>query len=171
MLKEWEQAIPKLQKALELKRVIYPENAAPAVALACRLLATALLKHQEYGKALPYFQKALEIFEINQSTDDETDCVLNIALCYKGLQNIDSALDAFRKTEELCVQKSMSDSMRLSIHMIMADIFTEEEYEDRSRVLHHLNEAEAILQRIERSETDEEDLKELQAKILSLEIT
>jgi tetratricopeptide (TPR) repeat protein len=111
------------------------------------LLARALFKHQEYEKALPYFQEALEYFEINQSAGDETQCVLHIALCYGGLKNLVSALETFRKVEELCVRKSLSDSIRLGIHKTLADTFTEEEYGDRSEVVYHLKEAEAIFNR------------------------
>ncbi|CAB4006743.1 tetratricopeptide repeat [Paramuricea clavata] len=171
ILNQWEQAFPKLEQALEMKRVIYEEKDKPEadVALACRFLARALFKHQEYQKALPYFQEALEYFEVNQSADDETQCVLHIALCYGGLKNLVSALETFRKVEELCVRKSVSDSIRLGIHKTMADTFTEEEYGDRSKVLYHLKEVEAIFKRIKRSETQEEELIEVQAKILSLE--
>ena len=154
-----------------MKRVIYEEKVKPEpeVALACRLLARALFGHQEYEKALPYFQEALEYFEVNQLAGDETQCVLHIALCYGGLKNLVSALETFRKVEELCVRKSVSDSIRLDIHKTLADTFTEEEYGNRSKVLYHLKEAEAIFKRIKRSETQEEELIEVQAKILSLE--
>jgi tetratricopeptide (TPR) repeat protein len=156
-----------------MKRVIYEEKAKPEreVALACWLLARALFEHQEYEKALPYFQEALEYFEFNQSADDETECVLHIALCYAGLKNLVSALETFRKVEQLCVRKSVSDSVRLDIHKTMADTFNEEEYRDRSKVSYHLKEAETIFKRMERSETQEEELIEVQAKILSLEFS
>ncbi len=170
-MNDYEQAISKLQKALELKRIIYPEKAAPEVGLAFRLLATAFLRLQKYEKALSCFQEALRIFEVNQSADDEMECVLNIALCYKGLKNRDYALENFGKVEEMCVRKSVSDRMRQDIHETMADIFTEEEYGDKSKVLHHLKEAATILKRIKLSENDEEALNELEAKILSLDIT
>jgi hypothetical protein len=111
----------------------------------------------------------LEYFEVNLSADDETECVLHIALCYGGLKNLVSALETFRKVEELCVRKSVSDRVRLDIHKTLADTFTEEEYGDRSKVLYHLKEAEAIFKRIKRSETEEDELTEVQAKILSLE--
>ena len=171
ILNQWEQAIPKLQQALEMKRVIYEEKAKPEreVALACRLLARALFEHQEYEKALPYFQEALEYFEVNLSADDETECVLHIALCYAGLKNLVRALETFRKVEELCARKSVSDNIRLDIHQTLADTFTEEEYGDNSKVLYHLKEAEGIFKRIERSETQEDALIEVQARILSLE--
>ena len=110
-----------------MKRVIYEEKAKPEqeMALACHLLARALFEHQEYEKALPYFQEALEYFEVNQFADDETECVLHIALCYAGLTNLVSALETFRKVEQLCVRKSVSDSVRLDIHKTMADTFNE----------------------------------------------
>ena len=154
-----------------MKRVIYEEKAKPEpeVALACHMLARALFEHQEYEKALPYFQEALEYFEVNQSADDETECVLHIALCYGGLKNIVRALETFRKVEELSVRKSVSDNIRLDIHKTLADTFTQEEYGDKSKVLYHLKEAEGIFKRIKRSETQEEALIEVQAKILSLE--
>jgi tetratricopeptide (TPR) repeat protein len=154
-----------------MKRVIYEEKAKPEseVALACHMLARALFEHQEYEKALPYFQEALEYFEVNQSADDETECVLHIALCYGGLKNLVRALETFRKVEELSVRKSVSDNIRLDIHKTLADTFTQEEYGDKSKVLYHLKEAEGIFKRIKRSETQEEALIEVQAKILSLE--
>jgi tetratricopeptide (TPR) repeat protein len=154
-----------------MKRVIYEEKAKPEpeVALACRLLARALFEHQKYEKAMPYFREALEYFEVNLSADDETECVLHIALCYGRLKNLVSALETFRKVEKLCVRKSVSDRVRLDIHKTLADTFTEEEYGDRSKVLYHLKEAEAIFKRIKRSETEEDELTEVQAKILSLE--
>ena len=154
-----------------MKRVIYEEKAKPEreVALACCLLARALFEHQEYEKALPYFQEALEYFEVNQSADDETECVLHIALCYGGLKNLVRALETFRKVEQLSVRKSVSDNIRLDIHKTLADTFTQEEYGDKSKVLYHLKEAEGIFKRIKRSETQEEALIEVQAKILSVE--
>jgi tetratricopeptide (TPR) repeat protein len=154
-----------------MKRVIYEEKAKPEpeVALACHMLARALFEHQEYEKALPYFQEALEYFEVNQSADDETECVLHIALCYGGLKNLVRALETFRKVEELSVRKSVSDNIRLDIHKTLADTFTQEEYGDKSKVLYHLKEAEGIFKRIKRSETQEEALIEVQAKILSVE--
>ena len=106
LLNEWQETILKLQKALEIKRVFYEEKAAPEVALNCHLLVRALLKHQEYEKALSYFQEALKYFDVSHSLDDETQCALNIALCYKGLKNVDCALDNIKKVEELmCVRK------------------------------------------------------------------
>jgi tetratricopeptide (TPR) repeat protein len=96
-----------------MKRVIYEGKAEAEVALACRLLARALFEHQQYEKALPYFQEALENFEVDQSADDDTQCVLHIALCYRGLKNLVRALETFRKVEELCARKSVSDSIRL----------------------------------------------------------
>lgn len=170
LLKKLEEAIPKLEKALELKREIYQDNATPDLAMAFRLLALALLKHKEFEKALPYFQKALEMFEVIQSADDEAECVVNIALCYKGLKNPGSAQEAFEKAGEMCAKKPINDRMRLDIHTDIAETFTEEEYADKSKVLHHLTEAEAILKRIKQSETDEENLNEIQAKILSLKV-
>ena len=153
-----------------MKRVFYEERAAPEVALNCNLLAEALLKHQEYEKALPYFQEALKYFEVSLSQDDETQCVLNIALCYKGLKNVDCALDNIKKVEELCVRKSVRAITRLDIHQTMADILTEEEYGNRSKLLYHLKEVETILKGMKRSEDDEDTLSEIQGKILSLDI-
>jgi tetratricopeptide (TPR) repeat protein len=170
LLNQWEQAIPKLQKALEMKRVIYNEKTVEGVAVTCHLLATALFELEEYEKALLYFQEALAYFQVSTLAGRETQCVLNIALCYKGLKNLDGALNQFRKVEELCVRKSVSDQMRLEIHQTMADTYSEEEYAERSNVLYHLEEAKTILERMRRSENDEETLIEIQAKILSLEI-
>ena len=170
MLNQWEQAIPKLQKALKIKRVIYNEKTVEGVAVTCHLLATALFELEEYEKALLYFQEALAYFQVSTLAGRETQCVLNIALCYKGLKNLDGALNQFRKVDELCVRKSVSDEMQLEIHQTMADTYTEEEYAERSKVLYHLEEARTILERMKRSENDEETLTEIQAKILSLEI-
>ncbi|XP_028412663.1 uncharacterized protein LOC114535578 [Dendronephthya gigantea] len=171
LLKEWKEAIPKLDRALELKRAIYQERATPDVATAFRLLATALLEHQEYERALSHFQKALEMFEVFQSADDETECFLNIALCYKGMKNPSSALKAFEKAGEMCVKRPTSDRMRLGVHMEIAETFIEEEYANKSKALHHLEAAEDILKRIKQTDTDEENLNELQAKIISLKIS
>ena len=170
MLNEWQQAIPKLQNALEMKRVFYKEEAGLELAANCHLLATAFLKHQEYKDALPHFQEALKYFEVNQFQDEEMQCVLNIALCYKGLKNVDCTFDNLKKVEEMCLRKSENDRTRLDIHQTMADIYTEEEYADRCKLLHHLKDAENILMRMKRSEKDEETLSEIQAKIFSLDI-
>ena len=50
---------------------------------------------------------------------------------------------------------------RLDIHQTMADILTEEEYGDRSKLLYHLKEAENILKEMKRSEDDEDNLSEI----------
>ena len=171
LLNEWEQAIFKLHEGLELKRIIYQgEKAKPEVALACFLLAEALFQNKEPEKALPYFQEALEIHKANQAAEDEVECLLHITLCYKALKKIDDAKGSLKKLEKLCVSKSLHDEMQLKIHKEMADIFVEEEYEDRSKGLYHLKEAEAILRRIKQSEEDEVTLLELQAKIVSLDL-
>ena len=153
-----------------MKRVIYNEKTVEGVAVTCHLLATAFFELEEYEKALLYFQEALAYFQVSTLAGRETQCVLNIALCYKGLKNLDGALNQFRKVDELCVRKSVSDQTRLEIHQTMADTYTEEEYAERSKVLYHLEEAKTILERMRRSEDDEDTLTEIQAKILSLEI-
>ena len=132
MLDQWEQAIQRLEKALEMKRIIYEENAAPDnVAKTCHLLARALLENQEYQKALPYFHEALEYFEASQSADNESECLLQIAPCYKGLQNRELASEMCSKVKKLCARKSVSDETRLNVHEIMADNFTGEENTDK----------------------------------------
>jgi hypothetical protein len=112
----------------------------------------------------------LKYFEVNQFQDEEMQCVLNIALCYKGLKNVDCTFDNMKRVEEMCLRKSENDRTRLDIHQTMADIYTEEEYADRCKLLHHLKDAENILMRMKRSEKDEETLSEIQAKIFSLDI-
>ena len=167
---ELEKAIPKLQEALELKRIIYQQKKEePEVAQACRLLADALFQNKEYEKALSYFQEALEIYEVHQSAEDEAECLLYITLCNKALKKIDFAKSSLKKLEELCASKSLKDNMLLHIHKEIADIFFEEEYKERSKGLYHLKQAEAILIRVKQSDEEEETLTELQAKIMSLE--
>ena len=171
MLNDWEQAISKLQEGLEMKRIIYRgKKAASEIALACFLLAEAFFQNKEHQKALPYFQEALQIYQANQAAEDEAECLLNITLCYKALKKIDDTKSFLKKLEKLCVGKSLKDDMLLKIHEEMADIFVEEEYEDRSKGLYHLKEAEAMLRRIKQSEEDEVSLMELQAKIVSLDL-
>ena len=139
--------------------------------MALRLLALALYKHEEYEKALPYYKEALEIFDDDEgSADEAAECVLYIALCYDDLKNVGCALDTFNKLEQFCSRKPVTNEWRLDIHKTMAEIFTNEEYEDRCKGLCHLKQAEVILKRIKQSEADELDLKEIQAKIFSLEL-
>ena len=171
MLKQWKQAISKLEKALELKRVIFQENPKEVAKTIC-LLASALLKNEEYKKALSYSQEALEIFNACHSADDAIDCIVDIAKCYKGLKNRSRAFATFRIIEGLCARDTaVSNERREWVHEVLADIFMEEEYSDKPKALHHLKEAEAILRRIKQSIEDEKDLRELQAKIVNLEIT
>ena len=169
-LDQYEEAISMLQKALGLLRIIFEEKpAASQVGFACLNLAKAFLYHQKHHEALSCFQEALEIFKVNHAEDNEAECVLGIARCYKNLKNFDLAVKMFTRVEKLFARKSGRDRTQLHIHKEIADIFIAEEYADRSKGLHHLKEAEAILKRIQKSEKDEDDLTELQAKILSLE--
>ena len=169
LLKQWEQAIPKLQEALKMNRLMYQDKSLQ-IATAIRWLATAHFKNEEYDKALRYFLDAMEIFATNKSTDVETECALYIAQCHKFLKNFDSASEMFEKVEDLCFRNSFSDDVQLWVHETMGEAFTEGEYLDRRKGLYHLKEAEAILKRIEKTEDDEENLRELQAKIMNLEI-
>lgn len=169
-LNQYEEAISRLEKALGLMRIIFEENpAAPQVGLACLNLAKAYLYHEKYENALSCFQEALEIFKVNHADNNEAECVLGIAQCYKSLKNFDLAVKMFTKVEKLFARESGNDRTRLDIHKEIANIFIADEYADRSKGLQHLKEAEAILKRIGQSEKDEDDLTELQAKILSLE--
>ena len=69
-MNELEQAIPKLQEALELKKIFYQNiKAPPEVAASYYLLADTLFQNKEHEKALPYFQEALEICETNKSVN------------------------------------------------------------------------------------------------------
>ena len=148
-MNELEQAIPKLQEALELKKIFYQNiKAPPEEAASYYLLADALFQNKEHEKALPYFQEALEICETNQSADDEAECLLYITLWNKALKKIDTAKSSLKKLEELCASKSLKDKMLLNLHKEIADIYIEEECEDRSKSSYHLKEAEAILMRV-----------------------
>ena len=171
-LNQCEEAISNLQKALQIKRTVYDGNEmALELGQSCGFLATAFFKHDKYEEAIPYLQEAIANFHANKSVDEEMECILDMARCYKHLKNLDRALEWLRKVEELCVGKSGSDKTRLNIHKQLADIFIEEEYSDRSKALHHLKEAETIAKRIKHSENDDDvELYELQARILSLEI-
>lgn len=171
MLKQWEQAISKLEVALKFKRVIFEESPKEVAKTIC-LLASALLENEEYEKALSYSQEALKIFKANHAADDEIDCIVSVAKCYKGLKNRDRAFATFRIIEELCARNSaVSDEMRQWVHEVVAEFFMEEEYSDRLRAMYHLKESEAILRRIKQSLEDEKELRELQTKIANLEIT
>ncbi|XP_028391922.1 uncharacterized protein LOC114516594 [Dendronephthya gigantea] len=121
VLNQWEEAIPKLEKALEMRRIIYEGKAVPDVASTCDFLATALFKNHEYQKALTYFEEALKYFEVCQSPDNETKCVLFIALCHKRLKNFDLASKAFEKVKVLCARESISDEMRDEVQETMAE--------------------------------------------------
>ena len=123
MLNQWEEAIPKLEKGLEMRRNIYEGKVALDVVSICYLLARALFQNHEYQKALTYFEEALRYFEVSQSPDDETNCALYIALCHKSLKNHDKASAAFEKVEVLCARESVSDEMREDIHKTMAEAF------------------------------------------------
>ena len=170
LLSQWDEAISKLQKAHELTRRFCGEKGLEA-AMALLELALALYEHEEYRKALPYFQEASEVFDADEgSADEAAECVLYIAHCYDGLKNVDCMLDTIEKLEQFCSTKPVCDELRLKIHKTMAEIFTKEEYEDRCKGLCHLKQAEVILKRIKQSEKDEQDLKEIQAKIMSLEL-
>ncbi|XP_028392173.1 uncharacterized protein LOC114516792 [Dendronephthya gigantea] len=121
MLNQWEEAIPKLKNALEMRRIIYEGKAVPDVASTCEFLATALFKNHEYQKALTYFEEALKYFEVCQSPDNETKCALHIALCHKSLKNFDLASKAFEKVKVLCARESVSDEMRDEVQETMAE--------------------------------------------------
>lgn len=164
LLKEWDQAISWLKKALELKKIFYGKNPSDEVANALRLLSTAYLEHNEYKNALQHFQECLQILQVINSPDEEVECILNIANCHKGLNNDVAALNALCRVEEFCAKNSCSDEMRLYVHNELSDLYCEK-YTNKSKALHHLKEAEAILQR----QKNEEDLSEIQAKIFSLE--
>ncbi|XP_028391998.1 uncharacterized protein LOC114516664 isoform X2 [Dendronephthya gigantea] len=120
-LDQWEEAIPKLEKALEMWKIIYERKAVPDVAFTCKLLATALFENHEYQKALTYFEEALKYFEVCQSPDNETNCALHIALCHKSLKNFDLASKAFEKVKVLCARESVSDEMRDEVQETMAE--------------------------------------------------
>lgn len=172
MLNQWKEATGKLEKALWMKRIIYEDTNLKEIAIACRLLAKALLKQHEYQKALPYFKEALGYFEASDSPDDEIRCVLNISLCYKGLKDLRKALESLKRIEKLCVEKLVSDKVQVDFHIAIADVFLEEECEEKYQGLYHLKKAEAILIRIEQSEMNlGAQLIEIQAKILSLGIS
>ena len=169
-LDQYEEAISTLEKALGLMRIVFEEKPpATPMGFACLNLAKAYLYHKKYEKALSCFQEVLEIFKVYHAEDEEAECVLGILRCYKSLKNFDLAVKMFTMVEKLFARESGSDRTRLDIHKEIADIFIAEEYADRSKGLHHLKEAEAILKQIQQSEKDEDDLTELQAKILSLE--
>ncbi|XP_028404843.1 uncharacterized protein LOC114527414 [Dendronephthya gigantea] len=121
MLNQWEEAIPKLEKALELRKIIYEGKAVPDVASTCDCLARALFFNHEYQKALTYFEEALKYFEVCQSPDNETKCALLIALCHKSLKNFDLASKAFEKVKVLCARESVSDGMRDAAQKKMAE--------------------------------------------------
>ena len=134
MLNQWEEAIPKLEKAFEMRRIIYERKAVPDVVSTCHLLASALFENHEYQKALTYFEEALRYFEVCQSPDNETNCALHIALCHRSLKNHDIASAAFEKVEVLCARESVSDKIRVKIHKAMAAAFAEEaENTDKSK--------------------------------------
>ena len=134
LLNQWEEAIPKLEKALEMKRIIYEEKAERDVVSTCHLLARALFENHKYRKALTYFEEALRYFEVSQSPDEETNCGLHIALCHKSLKNHDIASAAFEKVKVLCARESVSDEMREEFHKTMAIAFADEaENTDKSK--------------------------------------
>ena len=172
MLNQWDEAICKLHQALQMKRDIYHEvTSPPEVALACFLLAKALLKHKKHQEALVHFEEALQIHQSLESMDDVVECLLNIAQCYKDLKKLGKAIETFDKVKGLCsTSKTLDDRMILRFHKEMADVFTEKEFEDKNKTFFHLQEAAAILTQLEKTEKDEEILKELQAKILSLQL-
>lgn len=170
LLNQWDEAICKLRQALEMKKAIYREvKSSPEVALACFLLAEALLKHKQHEEALVYFREALKIHESLQSIDDVVECLLNIGQCYKDLKKLGKAMETFDEVKELCsTSKTLDRRMILRFHKEMANVYTEE-VEDKSKTLVHLQEATAILTQLDKTENDEETLNELQAKILSLQ--
>ena len=118
-----------------------------------------------------YFHEASTIYEALQSTDVILKCFLSMAVCYKSLKNFGKVIETFGKAEELCSTcKTLDERIILRFHEEMADVFTEEECEDRGKALEHLQEAAAILKRIKQTENDEETFDELQAKISSLQL-
>ena len=121
--------------------------------------------YQGHAVIEAHFQEARETYEAEHAAKGKDKCLLNITFCYKALKKIDDGKSFLKKLDNLCFGKSLKDEMQLKIHKEMADIFVEEEYEDRSKGLYHLKGAEAILRRIKQSKEDE--ATELQVKLNS----
>ena len=143
------------------------------MAQSCFLLAEALSESEEHAEeALVFYQEALARHQSLKSTDDVLECLLYMARSYTSLKVFEKVIETFVEAEKIFSTCPKIDGrLAVLVYQEMADFFTEVEVTNKTKAIESLQKAAAILERIKVSEKDEENLVEVQAKILSLELS
>jgi len=66
------------------------------------IIAVEFQNREEYGKALEYFEKCLDVSKRANDREKEADCYLSIGLIYEKLGDLDRSIVQLQKFLELC---------------------------------------------------------------------